>query len=234
MKTKAFVEFDGILNESHAPVKGKGEILDVKNKKLTIFYNGSVYSLSDELSADIMAKHVRVEKTTTPIATEHKVFENKNREYLLSKIPADALISGTIHLPKDLKLVVPSTGSGTSKAVEQVGDELRLTFATQPQLAGLRWDSAFDLMKKQDRAKRLKLNRDAARLQNELKHVNDMKGLTEEGARLLMTDEDRETKSQKREALKSQLEELEIEREALDFKMKQHELLFSGDVTIRL
>jgi hypothetical protein len=111
---------------------------------------------------------------------------------------------------------------------------LRLNFATKTQLQALSWDESFDLMRKQDQAKLLKLNRDETRLKNDLKHVNDMKGLTELGAKMLMTAEERDAKTQKRESLQSQLEELQIARDELAFKMKQHEFLFSGDVTIRL
>jgi hypothetical protein len=90
------------------------------------------------------------------------------------------------------------------------------------------------MMRQQDQAKLMKLNRDEARLKNELKHVLDMKGLTPLGQQLLETAEERDAKNQKRESLESQLEELKIARDELAFKMKQHEFLFSGDVTFRL
>lgn len=107
MKTHAYLDFKGIMGETREPVAGKGEILDVSNKRLVILYNDNVYTLSDELAADIFTSHVRVKKTTISIKTEKKEFKSESREYLLAQIPKGALISGTVHLPEGMEITFP-------------------------------------------------------------------------------------------------------------------------------
>ncbi len=225
--TKSFIEFNGMFTDTRAPVAGKAEIIDAKNKKLIVLYDRQVYTMSDELAADILAKKTRVEKTDIPIVTDHKVFEHRDREYLLKQIPDGALVSGVIRLPKDMSV------TGLQKGVEQVGDELRLTHATKANLNSLAWDESFALMQRQDKSRLQKLRRDVSRSEEALKHVDDSDGLTPLGASLLLTDADRREKEQKRDDLKARLEALRIDIEELEFKIKQNELRFSGDVTIR-
>ena len=128
MKNHTYLDFKGVMGETREPVEGKAEILDVNNKRLVILYKGNVYTLSDELAADIFASHVRAQKTNTPIKTESKEFKNESREYLLSQIPKGAMVSGTVHLPEDMQITFPAN-PGAYKTMEQKGGDLILSFA---------------------------------------------------------------------------------------------------------
>ncbi len=229
-KTKTYAVFDGLWSDSKQPVSGAAEILDVKNKRLIIRFENTIRTLSDEVASDISAKKVRIKHTDEPITLQHKHFENKNREYLLSKIPGDALVSGVIRLPKDLKLTLPES---PFKWIEQVGDELRLTFAAKSQLDALAWDESFELMRKQDQVHLNKLKREAVRIRFDIAHVFDVKGLTAEGAALYLGQDEKDLRAQQKIDLQGQLEETVFAIEALQFKMKKSVFTFSGDVTIR-
>ncbi|MFC1496669.1 hypothetical protein ACFL52_04565, partial [Candidatus Margulisiibacteriota bacterium] len=62
------------------------------NKRLVILYNGKIYTLSDELSADIFASQVRVKRSDKPIKVEQKVFKDETRDALIARIPDGALV----------------------------------------------------------------------------------------------------------------------------------------------
>src|SRR3989338_703430 len=107
LKTHAYLDFKGIMGETREQAAGQAEVLDVSNKRLVILFNGTVYTLSDELAADIFASHVRVKKTAIAIKTERREFNNESREYLLSQIPKGALVSGIVHLPEGMEIKFP-------------------------------------------------------------------------------------------------------------------------------
>lgn len=238
LTTKAYVDCDGILNATHTPFVGEAEILGVKNKKLIVFITenqsipSGIYTLSDELAADITAKQVRVKKTTIPITTTYKHFENETKDALLSKLPKTALVSGIIYLPKDMKITIRDTTQSSYKTIEQVGDELRLSFATEKELRALEWDEAFIAMRRQDALTLQKLSRQIRKTKRDILALSDTKGLTKLGQDALLTDEDRQLTEQKREILQTQLDELQLEEEELIAKMNTHTLTFSGNVTL--
>lgn len=229
---KTYVTFEGIYQATRTPVSGQAEILDVQNKKMIVYFEGSVFTLSDELSADILAKKVHLIKTDTPLRTATVTFTNQTRENLLAKLSQNALVSGVIILPKDMHVKIPDLPLSKFKTMTQVENELRLSFASQRDLKRVSWDDAFLLMQRQDALRFKKLNREIAKTTNELNTLDDTKGLTPLGQELLLTNEDRQTAKKKRETLSIQLDDLEFEKEELALKMKTHDLLFSGKVTI--
>ena len=225
--TKTYVTFTGIFAETRIPVQGKAEILEAKNKRLVIAYDSNIYSLSDEVSADIIASQVRVQKTKIPISITRKSFDGKSQDELLAALPTEAFVCGTIQLPKDLTL------RHLPKSITQTGQELGLTFATKHQLEALKIDEAFEFVLKQDAAKQAKIIHEIKQSKAQLTDLNDTKGLTPLGAQLLSTKKEREEKARKQEELSQRLEELKLDLEEQRYTQKSHKLVFSGDVTLR-
>jgi len=232
MKTHAYLDFKGIMNETREPVAGKGEILDVNNKRLVILYNGNVYTISDGLAADIITSHVRVKKTTIPIKIERKEFRNAGREYLLAQIPKDALISGTVHLPDGMEVEFPADVTGF-KIIEQQGNDLVLTYASRNQLAELTSNRNFDLQNRKDWAELSSLNARANKIRNQINEIETNNDLTPLGRQLLGNNDEYEKQSAQFAELESQLEEVKVRIEEARSKMDERKLLFSGEVYIR-
>ena len=232
MKTHAYLDFKGIMGETREPVAGKGEILDVSNKRLVILFKGNVYTISDELAADIFASHVRVKKTAAPIKTERKEFKNESREYLLSQIPKGGLISGVVHLPEGMEITFPPF-SGTYKTMEQKGNDLILSFASKDQIEKLALTEYFDLQKKKDQAELSGLNARAEKVQAQINELESGNGLTPLGKQLLLNKEETEKQRVQLAELKSQLDEINVKIEELRIKMKARKFVFSGEVYLR-
>lgn len=225
--TKTYVTFTGIFAETRLPVKGKAEILEAKNKRLVIDYENHIYSLSDEVSADIIASQVRVQKTTIPISITKKSFAPQSKEDLLARLPDDTLICGTIQLPKDLII------HHLPASMTQVGNDLTLHFATKDQLKALQIDDAFALIQKQDATKQAKITHEIRQTQNQLDDLNDTKGLTPLGAQLLSTPKERDEKARKAEELTQRLADLQLDLAKQQLTQKSHTLVFSGDIILR-
>ena len=123
-----------------------------------------VVTLSDELSSDIAAKKCHLIKKNVPIKIDKYSFVDQTRETLLKRLPDEALISGVVYLPKELKIdsdhLNSNSGSGAPHqgiqeektspqsnrrwvAIEQSGNELRLHFATKSELESIQFDKAF-------------------------------------------------------------------------------------------
>ena len=232
MKTHAYLDFKGIMGETREPVAGYGEILDVSNKRLVILYNGNVYTISDELSADIFASHVRVKKTAIPIKTKKKEFKNESRDYLLSQIPKGGLISGTVHLPEGMEITFPPN-PGVYKTMEQKGNDLILSFASKDQIEKLALTEYFDLQKKKDRAELSGLNARAEKVQFQINEIESGNGLTPLGKQLLLGKEETEKQRVQLAELTSQLDEINVKIEELKIKMKARKFVFSGEVYLR-
>jgi len=66
-----------------------------------------IYTLSNELDADIMASTVRLLHTDHPIQIDEYHFNTRTQRQLLRKVPKDALVSGTITLPEGLQVQIP-------------------------------------------------------------------------------------------------------------------------------
>ena len=241
-KEKALVSFQGIHTDTKTPIQGQAEVLDVQNKKLIVLYKGLVFTISDELTADILAKKVHLIKTTTPIQTDHIVFKDKTQYELIATLTDTGLVSGTIQLPKDLKINFEDVPKGLTtqsylassfKTMDQVGDTLILHFATKAQLSALKLNDSFYLLQKQRAQNLTKLQRERRQIQVQLQQLNAPNGLTPLGESVLISQEDRTKKAQKQEEFQGKLEEMAIQIEALQAEQKSDRLLFSGDVTIR-
>ncbi|MFA5892573.1 MAG: metal-dependent hydrolase [Candidatus Margulisiibacteriota bacterium] len=232
LKTHAYVEFKGIMNETRVPVVGRGEILDAKNGRLIILYKDNVCTLSDTLAADILASHVRVKKTAFPIVVERQEFQKANRGDLLSRIPTGALISGVVHLPEGLDIKLP-INEGGFQIMEQKGQDLVLTYASKDQIAKLTSSHNFDLQSKLDRAELAKLHAQQRKLQSQIKEIQTDNDLTPLGKKLLMDKKDHYQQDVQLSVLQSQLEEVNIRVEELKSKINDQKLLFSGEVYIR-
>jgi len=238
LKVHAYLEFKGIFRETKEPVAGSAEILDVDRDRLIILYKDSVYTISDELAADIIASHVRVKKTKEPIKTEKVDFEEKTREYLLAQIPKNGLVSGTVHLPKDMEIDFsrPRTsdiGPRTFKPIEQKGDDLILRFANKKQIQDLALSESFDLQKRKDQAELRRLENEASKTRQEIKDIETGEGLTKLGQEMLMSKEKVAEQKQKLAELQSKLEETNIKIDEVRLKIKSRKFVFSGEVYIR-
>jgi inner membrane protein len=232
LKTHAYLDFKGIMGETREQVDGKAEVLDVSNKRLVILYNGNVYTLSDELAADIFASHVRTKKTNIPIKTERKEFKSESREYLLSQIPKGALISGSIHLPEGMEITFP-VYPGVYKTMEQKGGDLILSFASKEQIEKLALSEYFDLQRKKDRAELSSLYAQAEKVRSQINEIQSGKGLTPLGKELLLSKEEAEKQKVQLAELTSQLNEISVKIEELRIKMKARKFVFSGEVYLR-
>jgi len=234
LKTHAYLDFKGVMGETREQVTGRAEVLDVNNKRLVILYNGSVYTLSDELAADIFASHVRVKKTIIPIKTEKREFENETRESLLSQIPRGALVSGTVHLPEGMEIKIPSSLVPSSyKTMEQKVNDLILSFASKAQIERLALTEYFDLQRKKDQAELAGLYARAGKVQVQVNETESEKGLTPLGKQLLFSREEDEKQKVQLAELRSQLDEINVKIEELQVKMKARKFVFSGEVYLR-
>jgi inner membrane protein len=232
LKTHAYLDFKGIMGETREQVAGKAEVLDVNNKRLVILFNGNVYTLSDELAADIFASHVRVKKTNIPVKMEKREFKNESREYLLSQIPKDGLISGAVHLPEGMEIKFPPF-PGTYKTMEQKGKDLVLSFASKDQITKLALTEYFDLQKKKDQAELSGLHARSEKVQAQVNDIEPGNGLTPLGKELLLSKEEAEKQRVQLAELKSQLDEISVKIEELKIKMKARKFIFSGEVYLR-
>ena len=232
LKTHAYLDFEGVFRETKQPVEGEGEILDVDYKRLVILYKGNIYTLSDELAADILASHVRVRKTNIPVIIERKEFEDKTREYLEAQIPKGALVSGVVNLPKDVDIKFPSF-PGTYKIMEQKGDDLILHFATKEQIEQLALGEYFYIQRRKDMAELSQLRASANKIQLQINDIEKAEGLTPLGRELLLGKEKREKLEGQLEELKSKLEEVNVKIDEVQLKIKSRKFVFSGDVYIR-
>mgnify|MGYP001344715745 CR=1 FL=1 len=238
-KNHAYLEFNGIMGETRTPVEGAGEILDVSNKRLVILYKGTVLTISDELAADITASHVRVKRTNTSIKMEKKEFVKESREYLLSLIPRNALVSGVVHLPEGMEIDFSKTldiGLRTLdryKTMQQKGNDLILSFASKEQIEKLALTEYFDLQKKKDQAELSSLYAQAEKARGQIGELESGKGLTPLGKELLQSKEDAGKQKVQMAELTSQLNEINVKIEELKIKMKARKFVFSGEVYLR-
>lgn len=243
IKTHTYLDFSGMKSETREPISGKAEILDVNNKRLVILYKapalrssksegGIVYTLSDELAADIIATHVRAKKTNIPIKTERREFKDRSREYLLSQIPGSALVSGIVHLPEDMQITFPDNPSAY-KTLEQKGNDLILSFASRKQIEDLALNQSFDLQTKKDQVELSILNAQADKTRLQIKELESGKGLTPLGKSLLLSREEAEKQKIQLAELSGQLNEISVKIEEQKLKMKARKFVFSGEVYLR-
>ncbi|MFH1684549.1 MAG: metal-dependent hydrolase [Candidatus Margulisiibacteriota bacterium] len=232
LENHAYLEFDGVFRERKIPIKGKAEILDVDYKRLVILYEENVYTLSDELAADILASHVRVRKTDIPIKIERKEFKNMTRNHLLSQIPKGALISGVIHLPKDMDVEIPPS-AGSYKIAKQKGNDLILSYATKSQLKKLGLTRSFEIQTRKNLAELAKLRSEAHKVQKLIEKIEKAEGLTSLGRELLLDRDEFEKQELQLIDLNNRLEEINIKIEEVNLKIYDTKFIFSGEVYIR-
>lgn len=227
-----YLDFRGYFSDTKQPIEGRAEILDVQSKRLIILYRGHIYTVSDELTADIMAEKMRVKTTSQPIKIQTKEFKNETREYLLSQIPRDALVSGTVHLPEGMTVTIPSY-PGVFKVLEQKGNDLRLNFASKKEIEKLGLTEQFDLKKKEDLIDLAGLRAKARKITNRIKELQREGDLTEVGQEIILGKDEIEKRDIQLEELKNQLDEVSLKIEQVNSKIQSRKLVFSGSVNIR-
>lgn len=231
--TVSMVEFSGYFTTDKQPVeKGLAEILDVQNKRLIVLYKGSVYALSDELAADIMADKVRVKMTGRPLKIERKEFTNLTREFLEAQIPKNGFVSGTVTLPPGLKLKLPNF-TGSYARLEQKGDDLVLNFADRKLIKGLELTEEFKLELEKDRTELSNLLLTQEITLSKIGQLQSEEGLTPLGEALLLSGDKAEKRRQEISELKSRLAEINLKIKDVRLRIKSRQLLFSGTVYIR-
>ncbi|MFA5034966.1 MAG: metal-dependent hydrolase [Candidatus Margulisiibacteriota bacterium] len=231
LKTHAYLDFKGVLNETKEPIAGRGEVLDVNNQRLVILFEGNIYTLSDELAADIFTSHVRVKKTDQPIKIERREFRDKSREALLAGIPPRGLVSGVVHLPEEMSLKIP-VSEGSYKVMEQKGNDLVLTYASRRQIEKLALTQEYEMKNRRNLAELSRLNAQARRIRGEIAALDDG-GLTALGKEVLVDRAEAEKQGTRLAELTSQLEELNVRIDELKLKLASGRPLFSGEVYIR-
>jgi len=224
--------------------------------------NHVVVTLSDELSADIISKKVRLIKTKSPIRIDKYQFKKQTREQLLKRIPDDVLISGKVYLPHNLKLQIetepnpsntsdrsagiqkitstrpetesPQTGSNWT-GIEQVGNELRLRHATKQQLAQIGFDESFFAAQKKSSQKSIQLKTRLSQLQSKRHKIEfPHDGLTPLGRKMMATAESTAQQQEKLAQIDQQIEAIQVQIDELNVLQKESQLLFSGWVNIRI
>jgi len=232
MKTHAYLEFTGVFSDTKEPIEGVGEILDVQSSRMVILYKKDIYTLSDDLSADILASHVRIKWTPQPIIVTKKVFKDDSRDSLLAQIPAGALVSGTVHLPDSMDLKFP-VYAGSFKPMTQKGNDLILNYASKKQIEGLALTEFFEIQNKKDRVNLAQLNVQVDDVKNKIEELKSGGGLTPLGKELMLSKEEREKQNNQLADLKNQLNDINVKIEELKLKMNARKFIFSGEVYLR-
>jgi len=232
MKTHAYLEFTGVFSDTKEPIEGVGEILDVQSSRMVIMYKENIFTLSDDLSADILASHVRIKWTPQPIVVTKKEFKDDSRDSLLAQIPAGALVSGTVHLPDSMDIKFP-VYAGSFKPMAQKGNDLILNYASKDQITSLFLTEFFDLQKKKDQVSLVQLNVQADDVKSRIKELESGSGLTPLGKELMQSKEDQEKQDIQVATLKGQLDEIYVKIEELQLKIKARKFAFSGEVYLR-
>lgn len=232
MKTHAYIEFAGVFSDTKEPVEGTAEILDVQSSKLVILYKGDIYTLSDELAADIITSRVRIKRTTQPIVITKKEFKDESRDNLLAQIPAGALVSGTVHLPDGMDINFP-VYAGSFKPMAQKSNDLILNYASKGQIQSLSLTELFDIQKKKDQISLDQLYVQADKLKSQIAEAETGNGLTPLGKELMMNKDELQKQKTQIAELNGQLNETNVKIEELRLKIKARKFAFSGEVYLR-
>lgn len=232
LQIHSYLEFSGHYQESKKAVEGTAEILDVDRGRLVILFGGNVYTLSDELSSDIMANKVRVKYGKEPIVADRITFKDKGYDYLLQLIPAGALVSGTVHLPKDIDIKFPPP-IGMFNVFEQKGNDLIIRFANKNQVRKLALSEYYDIQRQKDVAELSRLDVEVSKIKMQIKEREEAGGLTPLGREMLMGKAEQEKQKLELEELNNKLADTNLKIEELKIKIKERKLLFSGEVYIR-
>jgi len=204
---------------------------DPETKKQTL-PEGRLYTLSSELSSDIVASQVRSIKTTTLIQIKRFEFQQQEKDALLSQIPKGSLISGVIRLPKGAILTIPSSAS-THDAIRQSKSKLILDYATKEDLETLDLGALFGLRRQKNQAKLQHLEQEIVAIKLSLQ-TSPKDGLTDLGRAALRTPDEIRKEAQKKDALLSKIQAKRLQRDELSLRLKESSPLFSGHVSLRL
>jgi len=239
---KTYLEFTGTLKETREQITGKAEILGVENKKLIVYFNNTVYTISDEIAADIMATQVRVARTTIPITIEHKVFQEQTRTRMLAQMPTNALVSGIVYLPAALDIRVVQTGlkpvsmlsNILPPTIQQKGNTLVLKYANKHQLEQLTADPLFQFEQKKDQLTLKKYQNQIRNIHTQIANLQKPEqGLTALGEELFGDKDARARKRQQIADLSLELDELAIQIEDVQKRLADKKLVYSGEVWLR-
>ena len=234
-KTRTYLEFEGVIGESKKPISGTAEILNVENKRLVIKFEDSIYTLSDEVAADIVASKVHVKYGDTAVIISDNVFTNETRENLLKLIPKGSLLTGKVKLPIEMQIEFPLKSSDvTYKTMEQKEGYLILNYASKEEIEALSLDKSYELSIKKDKVALNALRRkkqENYRKINALQNYDD--GLTAKGRQYFNKDDEAQKRQQQIETLKGNNEEIDMQIEELKYKLDSRRFLFSGEVKIR-
>jgi inner membrane protein len=246
-QTKSMLEFQGMFRDTKTAVSGKADILGVENKRLVVLFKNTVYTVSDELAADIITTKARVIHSDEPLKISRKSFTDQTRDQLFEKINDTALISGTVRCPAWAKLKLtgtPKAGITTAnqslssiKPVVQTGQNLILHYASKPILESIILDDATTKQQKKDALTLKSLKDKAQKLQWQMQKLQRKQktGLTPLGERLLhtTTTEKAQDTSAAMLDLQNRLEATQEQINTLKEKMDNQSLLFSGEVVVR-
>ena len=238
LQTKTYLEFTGTFKETREQITGKAEILGVENKKLIIYFNNTVYTISDEIAADIMATQVRVARTTIPITIEHKVFQGQTRIELLAQVPSNSLVSGIVYLPAGLIIEQKKDSETLSNilppTIQQKGNTLVLKYANKHQLEQLTADPLFQFEQKKDQLTLKKYQNQVRNIHTQIANLRKPEeGLTALGEELFGDKDARARKRQQIADLSLELDELAIQIEDVQKRLGDKRLVYSGEVWLR-
>ena len=223
LKTKMYLEFEGIYRVTKSPVKGNCEILNFEGKKLIVLFNTRVFTLSEKSNTDIITANLRFQKTNIPLQLTQKNFEHKTKFELLALLPTQGLISGMIYLPQNLKVKLSPTDNfsfsffdtptlSSYKTITQIGSTLLLNYATKKEIANLQWDETFELTVLKNKTQLARLSLDLAQLSQQLN--SSATDLTQQ-------------------YLDLQLQETKLKIQELNLSLKKMNMLFSGNLIFR-
>jgi inner membrane protein len=186
LKTKMYLEFEGIYKTTNSNVIGTCELLNYEGKKLIVLFQRKIFSLSDKPFTDIIASNLRFKKTELPLTLSSYVAKDQTFADLLNQLPDTGLLSGMIYLPEGLKLKTASLtfslslfdypSLSTYETVSQIGTTLLLSYATKKELEKLQWAETFELNVQKDRAQLARFKFDLGQLEKQIsEEINQTK-----------------------------------------------------------
>ncbi|MBT5855455.1 hypothetical protein HOH87_02325, partial [bacterium] len=171
--------------------------------------------------------------TDIPIIIEEYEFEDQTRDELISKIPSNTLISGTVKLPKDLKLDLSDLSSSDYTILRQKKSVLTLSFASKAQLQHLFFDQFFELSQKRDVAKLTELTLKKQAVEIKISKNTGSGELTELGQATLLTEDERLELAQDTAELMAQRDTIQLQLDEILLKIAAKSSVFSGSVSLR-
>lgn len=138
--TQTVLTFRGRWRDSRLPVSGQAFVLEGSREHLLIAFQGEVLRYADQ--GDIVPERSWVQAIDRPVQTQPLQVRRRSWDDLLTRIPADAWVSG--HLSATAAFVDRGAGEGRRHTDRQhrslvAGDStLDLSFASRPRLLAFR------------------------------------------------------------------------------------------------